>query len=199
MLTMDSEPQQELLAQASTAELVMAAQDGDREAFGQLVERFQDTVFAVAMRRVGNYAEAQELTQDVFVQAMRKLHQLREPACFIGWLRQITVRLAINRLVRGDDALSVEPATLEATFADERTPLVEALAHERQAEVRKALGRLRALDRQTLTAFYLRGKTLVQMSAEFESPIGTIKRRLHVARKRLAEALQQGAPELLEV
>lgn len=199
MLTMDTEIERESLAQTATADLVLAAQAGDREAFGQLVERFQDTVFAVALRRLGNYAEAQELTQDVFIQAMRKLGQLREPACFIGWLRQITVRLAINRMVRGDDALSVEPATLEATYADERTPLAEALANERQAEVRKALGRLRPLDRQTLVAFYLRGKSLVQMSAEFESPVGTIKRRLHVARKRLAEALQQGAPELLEV
>lgn len=199
MLTLDTEIERQSLAQTTTADLVLAAQTGDREAFGQLVERFQDTVFAVALRRLGNYAEAQELTQDVFIQAMRKLGQLREPACFIGWLRQITVRLAINRMVRGDDALSVEPATLEATYADERTPLGEALANERQAEVRKALGRLRTLDRQTLVAFYLRGKSLVQMSAEFESPVGTIKRRLHVARKRLAEALQQGAPELLEV
>lgn len=198
MLALECELERNLLAEATTAELVLAAQDGDREAFGQLVERFRETVLAVALRRVGNYAEAEELTQDVFVQALRKLNQLREPACFIGWLRQITVRLAINRAVRRDDALSVDPSSLETTFADDRTPLGEALTNERRDQVRRALGRLRTLDRQTLTAFYLRGKTLVQMSDEFESPIGTIKRRLHVARKRFAEALAASAPELAE-
>jgi len=52
---------------------VRAAQMGSREAFGQLVERYQRSVYAVAMRRLRNHAEAQELVQEVFVQAMRKI------------------------------------------------------------------------------------------------------------------------------
>src|SRR3989442_1331682 len=53
--------------------------------------------------------------------------------------------------------------------------------------------RLKAVDRATLVAFYLRGRSLKQMSREFETPIGTIKRRLHVARNRLKRALEQAA------
>src|SRR5579871_5214784 len=53
----------------TVGELVCAAQQGDRAAFGRLVERFERSVFATAMRRLRNYAEAQELTQEVFVQA----------------------------------------------------------------------------------------------------------------------------------
>ena len=81
-------------------ELVTRAQAGDRAAFGQLAERFQPTVYAVALARLRNPTEAQELTQEVFLHAMKKLPQLREPQAFAGWLRQITVRMAINRLTR---------------------------------------------------------------------------------------------------
>ena len=73
---------------------------GDRDAYGELVRRFQGSVYAMALTRVRDPLEAQELAQEVFVHAMRKLPQLRDPRCFAGWLRRITARMAINRLTR---------------------------------------------------------------------------------------------------
>ena len=58
--------------------------------------------------------------------------------------------------------------------------------------------RIKALDRLTLEAFYLRGRSLKQMAREFEVPTGTIKRRLHVARQRLREELEEIDPTLAE-
>ena len=78
-------------------ELVLRARAGDRGAYGALVERFQPTVYAVALARLRNPAEAQELAQEVFLHGMKKLPQLRDAQCFAGWLRQITVRMALNR------------------------------------------------------------------------------------------------------
>ena len=68
--------------------IVLRARDGDRAAYGELVERFQSTVYAVALARLRNPTEAQELAQEVFLHAMRKLPQLREVQCFAGWLRR---------------------------------------------------------------------------------------------------------------
>ena len=79
-----------------TGDLVRDAQAGNRDAFGELFERFQPTVMAIAMRRLRDHADAQELCQDVFVQAMLKIDQLRTPEAFIGWLRQITVLSLIH-------------------------------------------------------------------------------------------------------
>ena len=172
-------------------QLVLAAQAGDREAFGQLVERYQGSVYAIALRKLGNHAEAQELCQEVFVQALQKLEQLREPACFGGWLRSITVRLAINRSVRRSPVTAAEPEAIEASFVEHETPLGHVLKLERQNQVRAGLRRLRTLDRKTLVAFYVKGRSLLEMSDEFDSPVGTIKRRLHVARKRLAKELEE--------
>ena len=64
------------------------------------------------------------------------------------------------------------------------------LVRERNEQVHQGLRRLRAVDRQTLTAFYVEGSSLREMSQQFASPVGTIKRRLHVARKRLARELE---------
>jgi len=64
------------------------------------------------------------------------------------------------------------------------------LANERATQVRGGLARLGELDRHTLEAFYVRGQSLSEMSESFAAPIGTIKRRLHVARKRLARQLE---------
>ena len=169
---------------------VRAAQCGNREAFGRLVVRYERAVYATAFRQLGHHAEAKELCQEVFVQALRKIHQLRDPRCFGGWLRAITRRMAINRAMRRPPLVLTEPESFAATCVDRQTPLGTLLAREREHQVHLGLGRLRAMDRETLVAFYLDGRSLVEMSAKFDSPVGTIKRRLHVARKRLAKQLE---------
>ena len=174
-------------------ELVLKAQAGDRAAYGELVERFQPTVYAVALARLRNPTEAQELTQEVFLHGMRKLPQLRDAQCFAGWLRQITVRMAINRVTRRGPVQGVEPEILEQTQAAGPNPLEEMLRAEQRTAVWTGLDRLKDIDRATLVAFYIRGRSLKQMSREFETPIGTIKRRLHVARNRLRRQLERGA------
>lgn len=180
---------EEITAETSLTELVLAAQEGDRTAQGEIVRRFERTVYAIALRRLRNHAEAQELTQEVFIQMLRKLEQLREPACLPAWLRSITHRLAINRATRGGVEFASEPMALEANCLDRNTPLKAALKSEQALQVRAGLKRLRRLDRETLVAFYFDGQSLVEMSTSFASPVGTIKRRLHVARKRLAQEL----------
>ncbi len=175
-------------------QLVRTAQSGDRQAFGELVTRYQRAVYAIVLRRLGNHAEAQEVCQEVFMQALRKIDQLRDPRCFGGWLRSIAGRMAINRAVRRRATVAVEPEVLEGRCVENETPLGSLLATERKTQVRQGLGRLRSLDRDTLVAFYFKGHSLVEMSNRFDSPVGTIKRRLHVARKRLAKELASLAP-----
>lgn len=169
--------------------IVLRAQQGCRSSFGELVVQFESTVFAIALRRLRNQAEAAELTQDVFVQAMRKLDQLREPARFPGWLRRITVRLAINRAIRRPPVTPQDPEILGAVDAETQSPLDELMKDEQADQLWGGLKRLRDLDRQTLVAFYFEGQSLIEMSDRFCSPVGTIKRRLHTARIRLREEL----------
>jgi len=171
-------------------ELVLRAQAGSREAFDELIEHFEATVFAIVLRRLRNRAEASEVTQEVFLRAFRKLGQLREPERFAGWLKQIAVRLSINRAVRRPQEFSAETEVMSAV-ADQApdTPLDALLRAERRDEVWEGLHRLGDMDRKTLISFYIHGHSLKEMSEEFGSPIGTIKRRLHTARNRLRDEL----------
>src|SRR5216683_8057137 len=104
-------------------DLVLRAQAGDRAAYGELVERFHPTVYAIALARLRNPAEAQELAQEVFLHGMRKLPQLRDAQCFAGWLRQITVRMAINRLTRRGPLRKVEADILDTVEAGGAGPV----------------------------------------------------------------------------
>jgi RNA polymerase sigma-70 factor (ECF subfamily) len=177
-------------------ELVERAKIGDRDAFGELVARFQSSVFAMALSRVRDPLEAQELAQDVFVQAMRKLPQLRDARCFAGWLRRMTARMAINRLTRQWPLLGSDPEMLETVQAQGRNPQEHLEATEAVDQLKVGLARLKPLDRATLEAFYLRGHSLKHMAREFAVPTGTIKRRLHVARQRLKDVLDDIDPQL---
>jgi len=170
--------------------LVELARAGDREAYGELVERFRPAVYAVALARVRNPAEAEELAQEVFLHGMKKLGQLRDPRCFAGWLRQITVRMAINRLTRRGPFQGVNAEVLEQAAANDGEPVDALIRIEQRHQLHAGLQRLKPVDRATLVAFYIRGRSLKEMSREFETPIGTIKRRLHVARNRLRRQLE---------
>lgn len=201
-ITLDTKSQTSILpintivddAPLTVAQLVVKAQAGDRDAFGELFERYRPAIVALAMQRVRNAHEAEELAQDVFIQAMQKVDQLRVPEAFGGWLRQIVHRMAINRVTRGRLSVACDPETLEATCADDASPQTAAEAQERDDAVRVGLTRLGDMDQQTLRAFYLQGQSLIEMSDRFDAPVGTIKRRLHTARKRLAETMRSDFP-----
>lgn len=174
--------------------LVQLAQSGDREAFGELVSEFESTVFAITMRRLRNRSEAAEVTQEVFLRAMRKIDQLREPERFVGWLKRIAVRLSINRAVRRPREVVAEPQTFEFARTSPDAAVQNVLEGERAHQLQGGLDKLRPLDRETLVAFYFQGQSLKEMSTRFDSPIGTIKRRLHTARNRLRDELSDLQP-----
>jgi RNA polymerase sigma-70 factor (ECF subfamily) len=171
--------------------IIERARLGDREAFGELVQRFQPAVYAVALARLRDVNEALELTQEVFIHAMTKLEQLRDPHCFVGWLRQITVRMAINRVTRKAPVQGAEPEFLQNAPDRDGGPLDEIIRAENRTAVWKGLDKLKEVDRDTLVAFYIQGRSLKQMASQFATPIGTIKRRLHVARGRLRKHMER--------
>lgn len=170
--------------------LVERARHGDRHAYDELVRRFETKVYALALKKLGQPVEAQELTQEVFVRVLHKITQLREPHAFGAWLRQITVRMAINRLTRRGRLRSAGDEVWDNAQAPTQSPLEAMVLAEQRDKVRQGLNRLKPVDRATLEGFYLQGRSIKELSVDFAVPEGTIKRRLHVARERLREELE---------
>jgi len=175
-------------ANADLIQLVNAAKAGQREAFDELCRRHEAQVLNIAYRKLGNWDEAQELRQDVFFQVWRKIGQLEHAEAFSGWLRQIVARMAINRGVRRRRLTLIDHEVLEATIDCEHDAEEALVREETKRQLHEQLAQLRSMDRETLIAYYIDDNSMIEMAEKFHAPIGTIKRRLHTARLRLAEA-----------
>jgi len=169
----------------AVAELVVAVRAGDRAAFALLYRRFARVVHAVALARVP-FADAGDVTQDVFLLAYERLAELREPAAFPGWLLQIARNRAVDH-ARAPRA--VEPSPVD--IAADPVP---------GAEAREALDAIRALPeayRETLIMRLVEGLTGPEIAERTGLSPGSVRVNLHrgmmILRERLGIA-EGGAP-----
>ena len=155
-----------------------------REAFGELVIRFQDMAFGCAFAVLGDAYLAQDTAQEAFVVAWQKLAQLREPAAFPGWFKRI-VLTQCNRLTRCK-RLQVVPleAGVNASTADPG-PHFSAERQELVTKVLQAINELPENERLVTTLFYVDGYTQSDIGEFLEVPVSTVNKRLYSARQRL--------------
>src|SRR5690349_8083299 len=85
-------------ASLSVAALVVRAQEGDSEAFEALFQMYQRRVYSLCLRMIGNTAEAEELTQEAFMQVFRKIRTFRGRAAFYTWLHRLAINVVLMRL-----------------------------------------------------------------------------------------------------
>ena len=175
----------------SDAELVARARQGNEAAFEQLVRRHQRYVFNLAYRVLGDYAEAEDVTQEAFVRAWRGLSGFRGQARFTTWLYRIVHNLCLNRLPGlRRELLQVE--LLEEVLDDPATSPPDLLeARERVVFLHAELDRLPEKYRLVLTLRYLQGLSYAKIAAALDVPMGTVKTHLHRARRLLMERLRQ--------
>jgi len=145
-------------------------------------------VYQIAYGVLGNAADAEDVTQDAFVRAYSNLATLREPERFRGWVCQIVRRLALNRLRTDTCARKRE----ELAFKEADAVVdVEAIAGERefQARVQRLVGGLPEKLREVLVLCAVEGLDSAAVSKLLGIPQGTVRSRLHLARKQLLEGL----------
>jgi len=168
---------------------------GDAPAFEELVMTYQHRVFGVALRVLGNRAEAEEVAQEAFVRAHRALGDFRGDAKLSTWLYAITSRLCLNRLASGERRMARhgEDALLRLSDAG---PRPDAALERRELET--ALGRAIAElpeDRRIVVVLRdLEGLSYEEIAHVLELELGTVRSRLHRARTELKEKLERFLP-----
>jgi RNA polymerase sigma-70 factor, ECF subfamily len=184
---------------SETVDAVLRVQKGpDPDAWTYLFNTYYGAVYAVIIRRLRNTDDAHETTQHVFQRAFSKIDQLREPKRFAGWIKRIAIHLSINHAKRTKKVFNIESfSSLEDRHGKDVADKL--IGHESTAVLHKIISLLNAKDRDLIHEFYFNRRSLKELSAEHDAPLGTIKRRLFTARQRLRDIIQSCHPELVEV
>ena len=179
--------------------LVSQTLSGDREAFGVLVHKYQEMVYAYAFQKVRNEEDAQDITQEVFWRAYHHLYQLRQPHRFRSWLYTIMSNQCKRQLMgviktrqretaleeATDDALWIEPAHTTPT-------------ESWRVDLEQALSELPDDNRVAVSMFYMGDNSLKEISEFLGVSVNTVKSKLYRARQQLGNALSERYGRLLE-
>ena len=172
-------------------ELIQSVLDGDENAFAELVNKHKKAVHALAWRVIGDFHIAEDITQDTFLIVYQRLHTLKDPNQFLGWLYVIARRQCYawlrKKRIRTQPLEDAETAMIgkdvySQHVADERANT--AIDVQREV-VKRLLAKLKESERTVMTLHYLGEMKVEEISKFLGVSVGTIKSRLQRARKRL--------------
>ncbi|MFH1062312.1 MAG: sigma-70 family RNA polymerase sigma factor [Candidatus Omnitrophota bacterium] len=199
--SIDSKQGQDQIAQEK--ELILSVQQGNRQAFNQLMLKYHHQVFNIAFRVFGDYHQADEIAQDVFVRAFKGIKGFKFNARFLSWLYAITINLSRNKMKKTArdnsrgvslDApyFGVDDSSGQREIPDLRTSPEQAILDKELNElIQCALNSLEYDFREVIVLRDIQQLTYEQISQLLATNLGTVKSRLHRARGMLADILEE--------
>ncbi|WP_299794097.1 RNA polymerase sigma factor RpoE [uncultured Shewanella sp.] len=184
--------------QISDQQLVERVQQGDKNAFNLLVQKYQNKVMSLISRYVRNQADVADVAQEAFIKAYRALPNFRGESAFYTWLYRIAVNTAKNHLVaQGRRAPANDIDAEEAEFYDGSDALKEVASPERlmmSDEIQKVVfDTLDTLPEELKMAISLReldGMSYEEIANVMDCPVGTVRSRIFRAREAIDRKLQ---------
>ncbi|MDQ1316991.1 MAG: hypothetical protein QG588_640 [Candidatus Poribacteria bacterium] len=174
---------------AKIEELVQRSLNGDNDAFSQLVHKYQYAVYGLAFHYMKNFADAQDIAQEVFLEAYRKLETLKHPDKFASWLNGITKNLCKMSLRRKREELSIDD--ISDNEVNEKLSLSQDICDQSELhdQVMESISLLPEPNRVVLTLHYIDGLSYEEIGDFLDVPLGTVKSRLHRAKRILKKEL----------
>jgi RNA polymerase sigma-70 factor (ECF subfamily) len=161
--------------QADDAGLAVRASKGESAAFGLLYDKHVEAVYRYVYYRVRDDAEAEDLTSDVFMRALKAMPRYEPRQAFLAWLYRIARNAVIDRARRGDRQVSFEDA-LDHPGADQIVePDNEVLAHSDSVTLRGALAKLTPLQQEVIVLRYLEGYSTQEVARIVGKREGTVR------------------------
>jgi RNA polymerase sigma-70 factor (ECF subfamily) len=174
--------------------LVEAARSGNRQAFDALVRRYRSRVFALGLHLSGSAAEADDITQDVFVQAFGRIRQFEGRSQFFTWLYRITLNRALNarRAERRRRSVDLDDDRVRAALEVDAggDPRLELELRESYGLLVAALDQLSPLLRSTVVLVALQGLSHREAAIVLDTTEGTVAWRMHEGRARLVKSIE---------
>ncbi|MET7938760.1 RNA polymerase sigma factor SigM [Streptomyces sp. NPDC005302] len=178
--------------EASDKDLLARHVDGDPDAFGELVRRHRDRLWAVALRTLGDREEAADAVQDALVSAYRAAHTFRGQSAVTTWLHRITVNACLDRARKAASRRTSpvdDTQRLEQLLEPHESASAPAERNDLHRELIAALGTLPADQRAALVLVDMQGYPVAEAARVLDVPTGTVKSRCARGRARLLPLL----------
>jgi uncharacterized protein len=193
----DESPMQEIALLIERATAARVAQADKKDAFAEIVRRFQDLAYGCAYAMLGDFHLAQDAAQEAFLAAWRGLDQLRRPEAFPGWFKRVVVTQC-TRITRAKGYSTLRLSEVPDLPMVDGDPQASYDRAEQRDEVLAALRALPEHERLAATLFYIGDYGQAEIAAFLEVPVGTVKKRLFSARQRLRERMLPMVRETLQ-
>jgi len=178
--------------ETNDANLVMLSLGGDREAFCEIVSRYQNLLCSLAYSSVGDVKYSEDISQEAFVEAWKKLDTLKDPQKLKSWLCGI-LRFKVSRYRRKEDIQAIKGASEfeEHNTANSDNEQMEetAIREQEQALLWQTLDKMENNYREPLVLFYREQQSVERVADELDLSIDTTKQRLSRGRKLLKRAM----------
>lgn len=169
---------------------VTAAINGDRQAVEAVIKSHYSQLYKTAFLYVKNEADALDILQDSMVKIIQQIQQLRQPEYFTTWAVRIVIHSALDFLKKKRPEAWQE----EMAYATPEQPL----SHEERLDIYNGLGRLPEHLREITVLYYFHGQKVQEIADILDEPAGTVKYKLHEARKLLKDYLKGGNDDGLQ-
>jgi RNA polymerase sigma factor (sigma-70 family) len=176
----------------SDAQAIEATKTGNIAAFTHLVEKYQYLAYSIVRKVIRNKEEAEEITQDIFLQAFKKIDELRDPDKFKPWLCRIALNSALSKYNKQKPIhINVEYLTenINETVVNEAIATME--EDSRKRIIQQAFQVLQPDDRILLELYYLEEMSLREVSEITQLSLNNVKIKLYRIRKRLYSILNK--------
>jgi RNA polymerase sigma-70 factor, ECF subfamily len=176
------------------SKLIDAALQGEADAFGELVLRYQDRLYSAVVHILGSRSDAEDVVQDAFIQAYVKLDTFKQNSRFYTWLYRIAFNVSISRRRRrrieisvdeGREVMGAEPIDTSAS------PTSNLEEEERREQLQAAMSRLTHEHREIIVLRHMEDFSYEEIAEVLELSVGTVRSRLHRARAALLEHLRE--------
>lgn len=188
-------------------QLIERSRSGDVEAFEALVEGYQKRVFNIAYKMIGNYEDASDLAQEVFIRVFKSIGNFKEQSTFSTWIYRITTNVCLDELRRRknkkvvslDEDIHLDDSEIKRQVESD-APMPEEIAERKELRelVNNAISQLSVEHRTVIVLRDLQGFSYEDIAGMLKCPEGTVKSRINRARLALREILEKNRELLFE-
>lgn len=180
--------------------LIDRCKRGDRNAFDELIRRYERKVYNFAFRLTHNHNDAEDIAAEVFVRIYTSIGKFRGDASFVTWLYRVVTNIYLDACKRKrarpqqslEEMVESEGSSLQRQVEDPApSPELVAVSNERTDLLRAAIASLPEYQRVMIVMYHQEERSYEEIAASMDMPVGTVKSRLNRARLALRERLEQ--------